>query len=67
MGISRHYKTMTKQKPRLDFDGRSYVKDPSTSEKTYWRYIKYLMHNCHSRIHTCKTDRTAFELRKFDE
>jgi hypothetical protein len=55
----------TKQKPRLDLDGRS------TSEKTHWCYVKYFTHNCHSRLHTCiiqsraehtsKTDGTAFD------
>ncbi|CAF3945225.1 unnamed protein product [Rotaria sp. Silwood1] len=67
----------TKQKSRLDLDGFSYIKDRSTSEKTYWRCIKYSTHHCHSRLHTCvvtnniikpptqhtcKTDGTAIEL-----
>jgi hypothetical protein len=72
----------TKQKQRLDLDGRSYVKDRPTSGKKYWRYIKYLTRNCHSRLHACiitndiikspiehkcKTNGPACELRKFDE
>jgi hypothetical protein len=31
----------TKQKPRLDLDGYSYIIDRSTSEKTYWGCIKF--------------------------
>ncbi|CAF1149247.1 unnamed protein product [Rotaria sordida] len=72
----------TKQKPRLDLDGYSYIKDRSTNEKTYWRCIKYSTHRCRSRLHTCvitnntiktptehtcKSDAISFEQRKFDE
>lgn len=72
----------TKQKPRLDLNGHSYIMDRSTSEKTYWRCVKFHSHHCHSRLHTCiitnnvikpSTDHTCvfdatkFELRKFDE
>jgi len=72
----------TKQKPRLDLNGCSYIMDRSTSEKTYWRCIKYHSHHCHSRLHTCiitknviksprdhtcTFDGTTLERRKFDE
>ncbi|CAF1333385.1 unnamed protein product [Didymodactylos carnosus] len=72
----------TKQKARLDIDGFSYIKDRTTNEKTYWRCINYFSQNCRSRLHTCiitnnivkpatehscKTDGTVSELRKFDE
>ncbi|CAF2161520.1 unnamed protein product [Rotaria magnacalcarata] len=43
----------TKNKPRLDHDGYSYIMDRSTSEKNYWRCIKYYSDRCHSRLHTC--------------
>ena len=43
----------TNPKPCLDLDGYSYVKDRSTSEKIYWRCIKYSSDSCHSRLHTC--------------
>jgi hypothetical protein len=43
----------TKLKPRLDFDGQSYIKDQSTSTKTYWRCIKYSTDLCHSCLHIC--------------
>jgi hypothetical protein len=71
----------TKQKPRLDLDGYSYVRDRSTSEKTYWRCIKFYSHRCRSRLHTCiftnnitkspthhtcTFDGIALECRKFD-
>lgn len=72
----------TKQKPCLDYNGYSYVMDRSTSEKTYWRCIKYSSDRCHSRLHTsvltrdivkpptehtCRVDGTTLELRKFCE
>jgi len=72
----------TKLKPRLDFDGHSYIKDRSTSRKTYWRCIKYSTDLCHSRLHTCnvtndvvkaptphscKTHGSTLELRNFDQ
>jgi hypothetical protein len=72
----------TKQKPRLDLNGYSYITDRSTNEKTYWRCINYYSHHCRSRLHTCiitnnvvkpptdhtcKFDGTTHELRKFDE
>ncbi|CAF0834509.1 unnamed protein product [Rotaria sordida] len=78
--ISNH--GTTKQKPRLDYNGYSYVKDRTTNEKIYWRCIKYSSHHCHSRLHTCiitnniikpptehtcKFDDTTVELRNFDE
>jgi hypothetical protein len=43
----------SKQKPRLDLDGYSYVKDRTTNEKIYWRCIKYYSDRCHARLHTC--------------
>ncbi len=43
----------TKQKPRLDMNGQSYMKYRSNSTKTYWRCIKYSRDLCHSRLHTC--------------
>ena len=72
----------TKRKPRLDLDGYSYVMDRSTTEKTYWRCIKYSSHHCHSRlhtciitnaivkpptVHTCVFDGATHELRKFND
>lgn len=72
----------TKQKPRLDFNGYSYIMDRSTNEKTYWRCINFYSHHCRSRLHTrintdniiklptvhsCVFDATLVELRKFDE
>jgi hypothetical protein len=33
----------TKQKPRLDLNGYSYIMDRSTNEKTYWRCINYYL------------------------
>ena len=72
----------TRQKPRLDVNGYSYIMDRSTSEKTYWRCIKSHSHHCHSRLHTCiitnniikpLTDHsctfngTTLEIRKFDQ
>ncbi len=71
----------TKQKPRLDYNGYSYVKDRSTTEKIYWRCIRFSTQRCHSRLHTCiitnnilkqptehtcKFDGTTLELHKFD-
>lgn len=43
----------TKNKPRLDYDGYSYIMDRSTNDKTYWRCIKYSSDHCRSRLHTC--------------
>jgi hypothetical protein len=72
----------TKQKPRLDLNGHSYIKDRGNDTKTYWRCIKYSSHQCRSRLHTCnvtnaviksptkhtcKIDGSALELRKFQE
>lgn len=72
----------TKQKPCLNFNGYSYIKDRSTSTKTYWRCVNYLRDRCHSRLHTCiitndiikpptehicKTDGSSLEVRKFNE
>ncbi|CAF2089247.1 unnamed protein product [Rotaria magnacalcarata] len=72
----------TKNKPRLDHDGYSYIMDRSTREKKYWRCIKYYSDRCHSRLHTCiftnaiikppsehtcKIDGTTLEIRVFNE
>ena len=72
----------TKQKPRLDFEGYSYVKDRTTTERVYWRCIKYSSDRCRSRLHTCvhtntivkspsdhtcKFDGTTNELRLFSQ
>ena len=72
----------TKNKPRLDLDGYSYIMDRSTNDKTYWRCIKYSSDCCRSRLHTsiltnaimkppsehtCKVDGTALQLRIFNE
>lgn len=51
----------TKQRPRLDLDGYSYVKDRTADEKIYWRYIKYKSDQCHSRLHTCLESRTILK------
>lgn len=51
----------TKQKPRLDFDGYSYVKDRTTNEKIYWRCIKYYSDRCHARLHTCLESKTILK------
>ena len=50
-----------KQRPRLDFDGFSYVRDRITSEKIYWRCIKYKSNHCHARLHTCLESRTILK------
>ena len=52
----------TKQKPRLDHDGYSYVKDRTIGDKTYWRCIKYLSDSCRSRLHTCIITKTIVKL-----
>ena len=39
----------TKQKPCLYYKGHSYMKDRSTSTKTYWRCVNHLKDYCHSR------------------
>lgn len=72
----------TKQKPRLNRDGYSYVKDRTNNEKTYWQRIKYSSDRCHSRLytctanntivkqpteHTCKFDATVHQLRSFSQ
>ncbi|CAF3622430.1 unnamed protein product [Rotaria socialis] len=72
----------TKNKPRLDCDGYSYIMDRSTNDKTYWRCIKYSSDCCRSRLHTCiltntivkppsehicKVDGTTLQLRMFNE
>ncbi|CAF3152751.1 unnamed protein product, partial [Rotaria sp. Silwood2] len=72
----------TRQKPRLDLNGYSYIMDRSTSKMTYWRCIKFHSHHCHARLHTCiitnnvitsptddtcKLDGTTLEHRKFNE
>ena len=43
----------SKQRPRLDLGGFSYVKDRTINEKIYWRCIKYKSDHCHVRLHTC--------------
>ncbi|CAF1096383.1 unnamed protein product [Rotaria sordida] len=72
----------TKRKPLLDYNGHSYVKDRSTTEKIYWRCSRYSTQHCRSRLHTCiltnnivkpptehscTFDGTTLELRKFDQ
>jgi hypothetical protein len=72
----------TKRKPRLAFDGYPYVKHQTTTEKVYWRCIKYSSDHCHSRLHTfvhintvvkppsehtCTFDGTTNELGLFNE
>lgn len=52
----------TKQRPRLDLDGYSYVKDRITNEKIYWRCFKYSSDRCHSRLHTCLSSATVLKL-----
>jgi hypothetical protein len=51
----------SKQRPRLDLDGFSYVKDRTTNEKIYWRCIKYKSDNCHARLHTCLESTTILK------
>ena len=55
----------SKQRPRLDLGGFSYVKDRTTNEKIYWRYIKYKSDHCHARLHTCLESTTI--LKQSDE
>ncbi|CAF1509673.1 unnamed protein product [Rotaria sordida] len=72
----------TKRKPLLDYNGHSYVKDRSTTEKIYCRCSRYSIQHCRSRLHTCiltnnivkpptehscTFDGTTLELRKFDQ
>ena len=72
----------TRQKPRLDVNGYSYIMDRSASEKTYWRCIKSHSHRCHSRLrtyiitnniikpptdHSYTFNGTTLEIRKFDQ
>ena len=72
----------TKQKPRLEYEGHFYVRDRSTSEKIYWRCIRFSTQHCHSRLHTCiftnnivkppsehtcQFDGTVLELHRFDQ
>ncbi|CAF3516011.1 unnamed protein product, partial [Rotaria sp. Silwood2] len=72
----------TKRKPLLDYNGFSYVKDRSTTEKIYWRCSRYSTQHCRSRLHTCIVtnnivkpptehsctfDGTTLELRKFHQ
>lgn len=51
----------SKQKPRLDLDGFSYVKDRTTDEKIYWRCINYKSDRCRSRLHTCIDSKTILK------
>ena len=68
-----------KKKPCLYYKGHSYIKDRSTSTKTYWRCVKDY---CHSRLHTCiitndiiksptehtcRIDGSSMETRKFNK
>ena len=72
----------TKNKPRLDHEGYSYIIDRVTNEKTYCRCIKYFSDRCRFRLHTCtltnvivktpaehtcKVDGTILQLRIFNE
>ncbi|CAF1495944.1 unnamed protein product [Didymodactylos carnosus] len=72
----------TKQKPRLELQGFSDIKDRFTENKTYWRWIYYNSQKCHARlhtcnitnnvitppcVHTCKGNGITDELRKFNE
>ena len=72
----------TKQKSCLYYKRHSYIKDRSTSTKTYWRCVNYLKYDCHSRLHTCiitndiiksptehtcRIDGSSMETRKFNE
>ncbi|CAF3453961.1 unnamed protein product [Rotaria socialis] len=50
-----------KQRPRLDLDGFSYVRDRITSDKIYWRCIKYKSDHCHGRLHTCLESKTILK------
>ena len=71
-----------KQKPYLYYKGHSYIKDRSTSTKTYWCCVNYFKDECHSRLHTCiitndiiksarehtcTIDGSLMETRKFNE
>ncbi|CAM4944344.1 unnamed protein product [Rotaria socialis] len=57
------YKIMLqhKERPRLDLDGFSYVRDRITSDKIYWRCIKYKSDHCHGRLHTCLESKTILK------
>lgn len=72
----------SKLRPRLDLEGFLYVKDRTTSDKIYWRCIKYKSHHCHARLHTClesatilkqpsdhncKLDATEHQIRQFSQ
>ena len=72
----------TKNKPRLVYEGMSYIMDRTTETKTYWRCIKFSSDQCRSRLHTCistnailkpptehicKVNGTTSELRLFNE
>lgn len=50
-----------KQKPRLDLDGFSYVKDRTTDQKIYWRCINCKSDRCHARLHTCLESKTILK------
>ncbi|CAM4810174.1 unnamed protein product [Rotaria magnacalcarata] len=51
----------SKQRPQLDLDGFSYVRDRITSDKIYWRCIKYKSDHCHARLHTCLESKTILK------
>ena len=72
----------SKQRPRLDSDGFSYVRDHIISEKIDWRCIKYIPNYCHARLHIClesqiilkhpgehicKFDATEHQIRQFSQ
>ena len=52
---------ISKQRPRLDLGGFSYVKDRITNEKVYWRYIKYKSDHCHAHLRTCLESTTILK------
>lgn len=51
----------SKQRPRLDLNGFSYVRDRVTCDKIYWRCIKYKSDHCHARLHTCLESKTILK------
>ena len=52
---------ISKQRPRLDLGGFSYVNDRITNEKIYWRCIKYKSDHSHARLHTCLESTTILK------
>ncbi|CAM4890946.1 unnamed protein product [Rotaria socialis] len=51
----------SKQRPRLDLDEFSYVRDRIISDKIYWRCIKCKSDHCHARLHTCLESKTILK------